>query len=499
MFPFWAPGSDGWAAAKKLGSHWAPFILPFWAAGSDGWAAANELGSHWAPFMFPLLGRMGGSWVGWVGRGKEAGLLLGIFPFWAPGSDGWATAKKLGSRWAPFMFPSFWAPGSHGWRMGGPRQRSWASIGSLHAGWVGWVGRGKEAGLPLAPFMPAGSDGWAAAKKLGSRWVPFMFLSFFLGPGSDGCSWVGWVGRGKEAGLPLGSLHISFLGSWVDGWAAAKKLGSHWAGPRPRSWASVGFPSCFLVGPGSDGWAAAKKLGSHCVSFLGSWVGWVVRGQEAGLPLFVFPSFRAPGSDGWAAANKLGSHRAPFILFELLGGWVGRGQELVKSRTGGPRPRSWARIGLLSYCLSGLPLGSLHISFVRWVGRGQDTGLSLGSLHVSFFLGSWVGWVGRIGLPSSFLGSWDDGWAAAKSWAPFMFPFWGVESDRWAAGLGARHVSFLGCRQILAHFFPQICAAKFMLFPARQPHNAYIKLFYSKILCSMLVGQPAGKIGIGSV
>ena len=46
MFPFWAPGSDGWAAAKKLGFHWVPFILPFWAAGSDGWAAANELGSH---------------------------------------------------------------------------------------------------------------------------------------------------------------------------------------------------------------------------------------------------------------------------------------------------------------------------------------------------------------------------------------------------------------------------------------------------------------------
>ena len=42
-------------------------------------------------------------------------------------------------------------------------------------------------------------------------------------------------------------------------------------------------------------------------------------------------------------------------------------------------------------------------------------------------------------------------------------------------------------------------AAKFLLFPAGQPHNAYIKLFCSKILCSMLVGQPAGKIGIGSV
>ena len=92
-FPFWAPGLDGWAAAS--------FILPFWAAGSDGWAAANELGFYWAPFMFPLLGRMGGSWVGWVGRGKEAGLLLGS------------------------LFFSF--------------------LGS----WVGWVGRCQEAGLSL--------------------------------------------------------------------------------------------------------------------------------------------------------------------------------------------------------------------------------------------------------------------------------------------------------------------------------------------------------------
>ena len=35
-------------------------------------------------------------------------------------------------------------------------------------------------------------------------------------------------------------------------------------------------------------------------------------------------------------------------------------------------------------------------------------------------------------------------------------------------------------RQILSHFFFQMCAAKFLLFPARQPHNASIKLFYSK-------------------
>ena len=125
--------------------------------------------TSWAPIGLPSCFL---SWVGWVG----------------PGSDGWAAAKKLGFYWAYFL------SGLLG-RMGGPLPRSWALVGLpscfLLSGLLGrmgggWVGRGKEAGLPLAPFMPAGSDGWAAAKKLGSRWVPFMFLSFFLGPGSDG-------------------------------------------------------------------------------------------------------------------------------------------------------------------------------------------------------------------------------------------------------------------------------------------------------------------------
>ena len=84
----------------------------------------------------------------------------------------------------------------------------------------------------------------------------------------------------------------------------------------------------------------------------------------------------------------------------------------------GPRPRSWAPVGLPSYLLSGLlgrmggsrprswaPIGSFYICFlgswVGWVARGQEAGLSLGSLHICF-LGSWVGWVGRCqeaGLP----------------------------------------------------------------------------------------------------
>ena len=342
------------------------------------------------------------------------------------------------------MFPSCFLSG-----LLGRRPRSWApvvlpSCFLFLASWVGWVGRGQKAGLAL-----------------GSLHIAFSGLR--------------WVGRGKEAGLALGSLHISFLGSWVGwvgrcqkaglcmGWVGRARLGlphivlSRMGQPRPRNWASVGLPSCFLISGSWVGWVGRRHralprswapvglpscfllsgllgrmggpppnklgsaLGSH-IAFLGFWVGWVGRGQEAGLPLvslhvslwvlgwmggvrshcisgllgrmggprqeaglllFVFPSFRAPGSDGWAAANKLGSRWAPFILFGLLGGWVGRGQELVKSRMGGPRPRSWA----------------------------------------PFILPFWA--------PGS------DGWAAAKKlgfrWVPFIFPFWAPGSDGWAA------------------------------------------------------------------
>ncbi|CAE7402946.1 MAP1B [Symbiodinium sp. KB8] len=55
----------------------------------------------------------------------------------------------------------------------------------------------------MFPFWDAGSDGWAGAKNLGSRWALFMFLL--------SGSWVGWLGRGKEAGLPLGSLHEAHI------------------------------------------------------------------------------------------------------------------------------------------------------------------------------------------------------------------------------------------------------------------------------------------------
>ena len=227
-------------------------------------------------------------------------------------------------------------------------------LGSLHVSfflgsWVGWVGP-----LPIS---------WAP------YWAPFhiAFLGF----------WVGWVGRGKEAGLPLGSLHVSL---WVLG-----RMG----GPQQRSWARI--------------------------VFLGSWVGWVVRGK------------------------KLGSLSLCSLLFGLLG------------RMGGPRPTSWARTGLPSSFLGSWADGwaaAKNWSRVGWVGRGREAGLALGSFHIAF-LGSWVGWVGRgneVGLPLgslyiSFLGSWFRWMGRGHSrWAPFMFPsFWAPGSDGWAA-LGSLHL-----------------------------------------------------------
>ena len=103
-----------WAAAKKLGSHWAPFMFPFWAPGWDpnklpsfGWVGrGEEAGLHWAHFIFAFWGARSDGW--WA----PVGLLFSSF--WAPGSDGWAAANELGSHWDPFMFP-FRAPGSDGW------------------------------------------------------------------------------------------------------------------------------------------------------------------------------------------------------------------------------------------------------------------------------------------------------------------------------------------------------------------------------------------------
>ena len=354
MFPFWAPGSDGWATATGRCFCWAPFMFPFSAPGSDGWAAPKKLGSHWAPFILPFWSGRPRSWApinlpscfqsGLLGR-MGGPRPLHVSFFLGPGSDGWAVAKKLSFHWAPFIIISF--------------------LGS----WVGWVGRGHEKlGSHWAPFIlpfwAPGSDGWSAAKKLG--------LHLLSG------SWVGWVGRSKKAGLPLRSLLFPFWAPGSDGWAAAKELGSRWAPFMFHSfWA-----------PGSDGWAAAKKLGSLYLS--SRWA-----------PLHV-SFFLGPGSDGWAAATGLGSHWAPWV------GWVVCGQ-------------GWAFVGFPScFLLSGL-LGRMGGPRSR----------------------SWA----RIGPPSSFLGSWADGWAPAKSWAPFMFPFWGG-MGWWAPGLlpvdGPRSQGWLG-------------------------------------------------------
>ena len=144
----WAPIIGSWVA-RLLGrmggprprSCWAPFLflsglllqisfLGSWVGWGFHWAPFTFLGScgRIGPFLFASFGKEAGfllgslhisflgSWVGWVGRCQEA--------FWAPGSDGWAAAKKLGSRSAPFMFPSFWVLGPDGW----PRQRMLGSI-----------------------------------------------------------------------------------------------------------------------------------------------------------------------------------------------------------------------------------------------------------------------------------------------------------------------------------------------------------------------------------
>ena len=343
--PFSSLHSDGWAAAKGLGSRWA-------APGSDGWAAANKLGSHhWAPFMCPFwaLGRMGGSRL----LGRMGG-------------------PRPRSCWDPFIFP-FWAPPSYFLsgllgRMGGPRPRSWASfLGS----WVGWVGRGqvpscfllsaKKLGFHWAPFIFP-FCGWAGAKKLGSRWA--LHVSF-LG------SWVGWVGRSQEAGSCWAPF--MFPSFWVLG-----RMG----GPRQRSWAPIGLPSYFLSGLLGRMGGPAKPVGlPSCFLLSGSWVGWVGSGREAGLPLgslhvsfflsprsdgwaaakklgshwtpFIFP-FCAPGSDGWSAAKKLGFRWAPFtdgrvaakeldacFLSGLLGPFV------LPPRTDGPRSQGWAPMASL--------------------------------------------------------------------------------------------------------------------------------------------------------
>ena len=256
-------------------------------------------------------------------------------------------------------------------------------------------------------------------------WAPGLFVLLVDGP-------QGWLGSiGLLSPLPsLSSRHVSFSVAWV-GWVAhpfrSLHVGMGGPGLGSHSAPFIGMGGWAPVGRiGSDGWSAAKAglpFGSLHVSFLGSWVGWVGRGQESGF--FGLPSCflsGGVGSDGWAAAKGLGARHVSF-----LGSWV----------------RSCSRLG--------------------WMGRAHKAGLQ------------WPPFAAKAAPITKFPSC-------------FVFGLLG-----WMGG--PRGFYCLVCRQILA----QICAALSLLFPARQPHNAYIKLFYSKIPCSMLVGQPAGKIGIGSV
>ena len=185
------------------------------------------------------------------------------------------------------------------------------------------------------------------------------------------------MSRGQEAGLPLGYLHDSFfLGPGLDGWAAANKLGSH------------GAP---FMGRCQE---AGLLLGSLHISFWRSWVGCMVRnqvlgllgrvgrGQEIGLALGSFQSFRAPGQMGgprpkagllpdsflgcwfgWVDHGQ-GARRPSYFFSGLLGPFV------FPPRMDGPRAQGWA------------PMTSLRSRLLR----------SLSSLHVSFS-DSWNGWV----------------------------------------------------------------------------------------------------------
>ena len=320
--------------------------------------------------------------LGWVGRGQGAGHPLDVL-----GRMGGLRPAPVGLRscFLSGVLGRMGGPRRRGWvfvglpscflfrllgRMGGPRPRSWAPLGSLHTSFL--VGPRPRSWAPIN--------------------LPSCFLSGLLGPPS--CfllsgSWVGRVGRGKEAELPFSSLHISFLGSWV-GWVGRGQ--------------EAGLPS----------------------SFLGSWVGWVVR-----------------------AAKKLGSRWAPFIFF-LGPGSDGRQKSWAPIEL--PSYFLSGLLGRMGVPLGSLHVSFFLGSWVGWVGRSKEAGLPLGSLHlgsgwaplhVSFFLGP--GSDGRqrsfapIALPSYFLSGLLSRMGGLRPrlgfrWAPFMFPsFWAPGSDGWAA------------------------------------------------------------------
>ena len=334
--------------------------------------------------------------------------------------DGWAAATGLGSRWAPFMFP-FWAPGS---------------------------------------------DGWAAATGLGFRWPPFMFP--FWAPGSDARSWapIGlpsyflsgflsgllgrMVSRGQEAGLPLGSLHVSFFGAPGSDshWAPfifpfrKKVCGGGWmGGPRRRGWACIGHPSCFWA-PGAfpflgrmggrrrrgglplrslHQWAPFMvpfcspfpfPLGSLHVSFLGSAAAPFINGLPS---CFLFGLLSCLGMGGRR------SHWAPFMFPFWGAGSFGLPSCFVFGLPSCSICGSdgWAAATGLGLHWAPFPSGSLSGLQNRMGGPGSDgwaAATGLGLRWAPFPSGSLSGLQNRMGGPGS------DGWAAATGWAPFMFP-----------------------------------------------------------------------------
>ena len=173
--------------------------------------------------------------------------------------------------------------------MDGPRLRSWAPVRMIPfpGSWVGWVGRGQRAGIPLRFLHVSFLGSWVGyvGRGLGSRWAPFMFPSF----------WV--LCRRLRSLASFNYLQNSFLGScggmgksWPRSWAPVglpsylncfSGLLGRMGGRRPRSWAPVEFLRCQEVG--------LPLASLHISVFLGSWLGWVGRGDGAGFSLgFMF-------------------------------------------------------------------------------------------------------------------------------------------------------------------------------------------------------------------
>ena len=118
--------AGGWWAGGDPSGH-RPLLTPARSSSSKEYAMGGPWQRGWAPIGLPscflcgLLVGMGGPWQwDWApiglpshvcgGRGNGAGFPLGsLFPFCHGGPR-----QRPGSHWAPFMFP-FWAPGLDGW------------------------------------------------------------------------------------------------------------------------------------------------------------------------------------------------------------------------------------------------------------------------------------------------------------------------------------------------------------------------------------------------